>query len=93
MIAVIGCAAWAIVTVGGMVALGLWLERDYQRGAQLLADEALAAHLSYLYGEAEALTLCLRNYTDPAMLGRLQGEIDGIMVEIVNVTNSTNGGN
>ena len=31
MIAVIGCAAWAIAIIGGMVALGLWLERDYQR--------------------------------------------------------------
>ena len=39
MIAVIGCAVWAAVMLGGMTALGLWLERDYQRGAELLAED------------------------------------------------------
>ena len=32
MAAVIGVAAWLVLTLGGMTALGLWLERDYRRG-------------------------------------------------------------
>ena len=101
MIAVIGCAAWAIVTIGGMVALGQWLNRDHARQVaregEQLAGEALAAHLCHLYSEADALQAELWQATcnchDQWNLDYLQGEIDGIMVEIVNVTNSTNGGN
>ena len=61
------------------------------------AEEALAIHLCHLYSEAKALRAELWEATcnchDQWNLDYLQGEIDGIMVEIVSVTNSTNGGN
>jgi hypothetical protein len=90
MIALLVWLTFGALACGGMSALGLWLGRDAERR---LAEEALAGRLSSLYGDAEALRMCLQNYTDPAMLDRLQGEIDGIMVEIINITNSTTGGN
>ena len=101
MTAAIGIAVWAIVTIGGMVALGQWLNRDHARQVaregEQLGPPPLAAHLCHLYSEADALQAELWDATcnchDQWNLDYLQGEIDGIMVEIVNVTNSTIGDN
>jgi hypothetical protein len=94
MIAVIVWLTFGALACGGMSALGLWLNRDH---ARQVAGEALAAHLSYLYGEAEALRAELWEATcnchDQWNLDYIQGELDGIMVEIINITNSTTGGN
>lgn len=92
MTAVIGCALWAIATVGGMVALGLWLERDYQRGAQLLAEDEQRAQecyvaISYLEREIsdlqEVLEEALADGEDRELENSLQDEMDSFMLEII----------
>jgi hypothetical protein len=91
MIAVIGCAAWLIAAFGGMISLGLWLERDYQRDEQRLADEAQQQEcyvaISYLERECsdlqEALEEALADGEDREREESVQGEIDDMMVEII----------
>ena len=90
MTAVIGCAAWAIVTVGGMVALGQWLERDHARQVaredEQLAQECYAA-ISYLEREIsdlqETLEDALADGEDRELENSLQGEMDDFMLEII----------
>jgi hypothetical protein len=125
MIAVIGCAAWAIAIIGGMVALGLWLERDYQRrefwekftGRAFTEIDDLTAALDNLEFKVSEYEWELAEPSYPltpdyiadreAFIVAREADMAEIVrrlvlahvavmadeVEIVNVTNSTTGGN
>lgn len=90
MTAVIGCAAWVLAGIGGMSALGLWLERDYRRQVareeEQLAQECYVA-ISYLEREVsdlqEVLEDALADGEDREREESIQGEIDDFMVEII----------
>lgn len=82
MIAVIGCLVWAAVMLGGMTALGLWLERDYQRGAELLAEDAQSVQEAL---EADALAEQDRKLLEIIAITNYQGNYT--------LNNSTTGDN
>lgn len=98
MTAVIGCAAWAIVTIGGMVALGQWLERDYQRGqagmrrASWLSRKRLNWKVARLARELNSYPNRGRYNEDPR-IGEILIEL-GECYHIMRTRNTTlNGGN